>query len=221
MTALLFDTETTGVKEPQIIEAAWLHINDPLNLNVISTFEQRYKPSKVIDLGALAVHHILDEELADCPPHTDFKLPDGVQYLIGHNVDFDWEVASKPEVKRICTLALARHFYPDLDAHNQSALVYLIDRENARDRLKNAHSALADIWNCYAVLANLIARAGKPGTWEALWKISEKARIPTKMTFGKHKGTAISKIPGDYKSWLLRQPDVDPYLAKALRGEAA
>ena len=37
------------------------------------------------------------------------------------------------------------------------------------------------------------------------------------MTFGKHKGTPISAIPGDYKAWLLRQPDVDPYLAQALR----
>jgi exodeoxyribonuclease X len=41
------------------------------------------------------------------------------------------------------------------------------------------------------------------------------------MTFGKHKGVAIKEIPGDYKRWLLGQPDVDPDLAKALRGEAA
>lgn len=38
------------------------------------------------------------------------------------------------------------------------------------------------------------------------------------MPFGKHKGDLISAIPTDYKEWLLRQPDVDPYLAKALNG---
>jgi exodeoxyribonuclease X len=37
------------------------------------------------------------------------------------------------------------------------------------------------------------------------------------MSFGKHKGTAIKDVPADYKRWLLGQPDVEPYLAKALR----
>jgi exodeoxyribonuclease X len=41
------------------------------------------------------------------------------------------------------------------------------------------------------------------------------------MTFGKHKGAAIKDIPADYKQWLLKQTDIDPYLVKALRGEAA
>jgi exodeoxyribonuclease X len=41
------------------------------------------------------------------------------------------------------------------------------------------------------------------------------------MSFGKHKGMAIADIPPDYKQRLLKQPDVDPYLVKALRGEAA
>ncbi|MNL80465.1 hypothetical protein D3C87_2073260 [compost metagenome] len=58
---------------------------------------------------------------------------------------------------------------------------------------------------------------GRPATWEYAWAISEQARIPRVMTFGKHKGVAIADIPGDYKAWLLRQPDVDPYLAQALR----
>ncbi len=47
--------------------------------------------------------------------------------------------------------------------------------------------------------------------------ISEDARMPTVMSFGKHKGELIKDIPRDYKRWLLNQPDVDPYLAIALR----
>jgi exodeoxyribonuclease X len=38
------------------------------------------------------------------------------------------------------------------------------------------------------------------------------------MPFGKHKGEPISEMPVDYRQWLLRQPNVDPYLAQALRG---
>ena len=40
------------------------------------------------------------------------------------------------------------------------------------------------------------------------------------MTFGKHKGVPIKDVPADYKRWLPGQPDIDPYLIKALRGGA-
>lgn len=217
MTALLFDTETTGIIDSEIIEAAWLELSDPVNLTILSTFEQRYCPSKPIELGALATHHIYDEELVDCAPHTDFAFPPGTQYLIGHNIDYDWTVAGRPAVKRICTLALARHMYPELDSHSQSALLYFIHRIEARERLRNAHSALADVQNCHIILHHLIKRAGHIQTWEDLWELSERARLPRVMPFGKHKGLPIAQVPADYKAWLLRQSDVDPYLVKALQ----
>lgn len=217
MAAIIFDTETTGTDEPQIIEAAWLRLDSPATLSVTDQFEQRYRPTQRITLGALAVHHIYDEELTDCPPHTDFRLPADVQYIIGHNVDYDWKAAGKPDVKRICTLALSRSLYPDADSHSQSAMIYLIDRPNARNLLKSAHSALADVRNCRSLLAKLIDLSGPVADWEALWQLSEQARIPKVMTFGKHKGMAIADVPADYKAWLLRQPDVDPYLQAALR----
>lgn len=218
MTALLFDTETTGTKDSEIIEAAWLELSDPVNLTVLSTFEQRYRPSKAIELGALATHHIYDEELLECPPHTDFALPPGTGYIIGHNIDYDWTVAGKPAVKRICTLALARHFYPEIDSHSQSALLYFLHRAEARERLRKAHSALADVHNCRLVLQHLVAQATHIQTWEDLWQLSEQARVPRIMPFGKHRGQPIAAVPDDYKAWLLRQSDIDPYLIKALQG---
>jgi exodeoxyribonuclease X len=72
------------------------------------------------------------------------------------------------------------------------------------------------------ILTFLIQKfAAEPLTWEWIWQRSEEARIPKMMTFGKHKGAAIKDIPADYKQWLLKQTDIDPYLVKALRGEAA
>ena len=69
------------------------------------------------------------------------------------------------------------------------------------------------------VLAGVLRELGSPRTWDEVWKLSEIARVPTVMMFGKHKGTPIREVPNDYKQWLLRQPDVDPYLATALRGD--
>ena len=107
--------------------------------------------------------------------------------------------------------------WPELDAHNQSALLYFVDRQNARDKLKNAHSALADVENCTFILEKIIQKLNVTNLDE-LWKVSEKARIPSHMTFGKHKGIAIENIPKDYKTWLLNQDNVDSYLRKALEG---
>lgn len=218
--ALVFDTETTGAEPPEIIEAAWVQLDDPVNLTVLDAFEQRYRPQKPIRLGALATHHIYDEELADCPPSASFQLPDTVAYLIGHNVDYDWQAAGQPDVRRICTLALARHFYPDLDSHSQSALLYYTHRAQAREWLREAHSAMADVRNCLRNLQALLKHTQGIRTWEDLWQLSEQARVPTHMPFGKHRGEPISQIPADYKAWLLRQDNIDPYLVKAFQSQS-
>ncbi len=213
--SIIFDTEATGIKEAVLIEAAWVELEsiDPFIVN--NPFVQRYNPGKPITLGALATHHIMDEELVDCPPASSFTLPKNLKYIIGHNVDFDWEVIGRPEVKRICTLALARKLWPDLDSHNQSALLYFLERNTAREQLRNAHSALIDVGIC-AVILDHICRELDIKTIEDLYTESEKARTPTTMPFGKHKGVLLADIPSDYKQWLLGQGDIDPYLRKAL-----
>jgi len=221
MTAILFDTETTGLTEPEIIEAAWIQLSDPICIDEQNYFEQRYKPSKPIELGALATHHIYDEELQDCPPSSSFSLPEGTEYIIGHNVDYDWGAIGKPDVKRICTKALSCSLWPEADSHSQSAMIYLLERVGAREMLKNAHSALTDIRNCWYLLHHITLKLCDSITdWESLWLASEAARIPKVMPFGKHRGIKITDLPSDYKQWMLRQPDVDPYLVKALRGES-
>lgn len=217
MEAIIFDTETTGFHEPRIIEAAWLECSIlPGGLIKLGDdFCQRYNPGKPIACGAMAVHHIMDEDLVNEPSASLFRLPE-VTYLIGHSVDYDWEVAGKPEVRRICTLALARRVWPDAE-HSQSALMYLLERARAREMVRNAHSALADVRMCSIILGHLVA-ALQVQSLEDLWIKSEEARIPTHMPFGKHKGWAIKDLPSDYVRWLLRQPDVDPYVRAALTG---
>jgi exodeoxyribonuclease X len=214
--ALIFDTETTGITEPESIEAAWLQVRSPADPEVLETFEQRFRPNKLIELGALATHHIMDEDLAGMPGSGSFALPGDVTHLIGHNIDYDWKVAGSPDVRRICTLALSRQLFPALDSHTQSAMLYHLQRGTARQNLVGAHSALADVQNCRRVLGFLVALLPGIRTWDDLWQASEAARVPTVMSFGKHKGELIRNVPKDYKRWLLGQADVDPYLRQAL-----
>ena len=213
--AVIFDTETTGRKDPIIIEGAWLELKsvDPFKLGL--SFCQRYNPGKPIELGALATHHIYDEELIQCPPAKSFSLPNDVEYIIGHNIDYDWNVIDQPNIRRICTLALARKVWNSIDAYSQSALLYFIDRDNARDILKKAHSAETDVRICATILEKICIELDV-SSFEHLWELSEDARTPTIMPFGKHKGTLITDIPIDYKKWLLNQDNIDPYLKDAL-----
>jgi exodeoxyribonuclease X len=212
---IIFDTEATDKNNPVIIEAAWLEVAsfDPVATGL--SWVQRYNPGRPISLGALATHHIMDEELVNCPPSSSFQLPDDCEYIIGHNVDFDWSAVGCPDVKRVCTLALSRRLWPDLDSHNQSALVYYLERALARELLKNAHSALADVMICSLIVSHICGVLGVRSV-EDLYRESELARIPTVMPFGKHKGQLLTDVPGDYRDWLLNQADIDPYLRKAL-----
>ncbi|WP_300727307.1 3'-5' exonuclease [Pseudomonas sp.] len=221
MTAYIFDSETTGLNDPQLVEAAWLKLDSMAGLSIIDQFLARYKPSKPIELGALATSHILDEELVDCPSHDTFALPTDTAFLIGHNVDYDWNVIGQPDIKRICTQALSRKLWPSADSHTQSAMIYLHYRSEAPTLLRNAHAALDDVKNCHRLLMKIVEalseRLGRPvAGWEELWLLSEDARIPTHIGFGKHKGMAIADLPSDYKRWLLNQADLDPFVRKAL-----
>jgi exodeoxyribonuclease X len=217
MNALLIDTETTGLDAPELVEEAWLPVDIAGNIVPPGGTVSRWRPSKPISLGALATHHILDEDLVDCPPSSEFRLPAGVEYLIGHNVDFDWRVIGSPEVKRIDLCAMCRVLWPEADSHSQSAMLYLLERSSARERLRHAHSAGHDVMNCRVILQHVLVKAGPFATFEELWHASERMRIPTVMPYGKHRGMPIANVPPDYKRWLLGQPDVDPYLVKALR----
>ncbi|RSE32324.1 putative quorum-sensing-regulated virulence factor, partial [Acinetobacter junii] len=82
---------------------------------------------------------------------------------------------------------------------------------------RNAHNAKQDVLLTAALLKNICKVLGVKDM-QSLFLFSEQARIPTHLTFGKHKGTAIKDIPSDYVVWLLKQDDLDPYLRKALKG---
>jgi len=220
MTAQIFDSETTDTgDDAEIIEAAGFPLifgNPSQEDPNAKPWQLRFQPSKPIALGAMSTHHIMDEDLVGCDPSSMFELPQ-CEFLIGHNVDFDWKVAGSPDVNRICTLALAREIWPTLDCHTQSALIYHLDRQNARQRLRGAHNALCDVGLCKTILDAIIAETGVT-SWEELWRRSEEARIPKVISFGKHKGMAIKALPPDYVRWLLNanDPPIDEYLRRAL-----
>lgn len=216
---ITLDTETTGREPPEVIELAYVQVFLP-------TFRQgeevwyRFKPDYESCFGALATHHIITSDLEEMPPSAGAKLPEGTDYIIGHNVDYDWKALGSPAVKRICTLAIARTLYPEVDSHKLGAMLYRLEpnQSHARLLLREAHSALHDMRICLRVLSFMLADKQLAfDSPETLWVFSERCRIPKVMAFGKHKGMEIAKLPRDYKQWMLRQSDMDSYLLQAVR----
>jgi exodeoxyribonuclease X len=230
MTTYILDTETTGLIEPHMTEAAYsiVGISNGKVTILQDPRARRFNPLKEISLGSMAISHICDEDVADEPPHTDFRLPNSVEYLIGHNIDFDMAVLKNAgvnhEPKLICTNAMANFLLPTLESHKLVSLLYHFHRDIARAQAKNAHAAITDIYFTQLVLVSLIDLANSQGhiisNVENLYEFSQMARIPTHLSFGKHKGEAIADLAASsegagYIKWLLKQDTVDPYLAEA------
>ena len=222
MNALILDTETHDLNgyPIEIAYAPCSFEQGVLVINQGEVFDEYFSCPEPIALGALATHHILETDIAEKPSFDTFKMPQDVQYLIGHNIDYDITAIQKCQpdftVKGICTLALCRMVWPELP-YTLSAMYYHVmdDLELARKHLRHAHNAKADIYFTGVILKTLVEQLGIKDM-NSLFIMSETARIPKYITFGKHKGTAIKDLDPSYVTWLLRQDDLDPYLRKAL-----
>ena len=230
MRQIVLDTETTGLVEPHMTEAAYsiIEINNGKIEVIQAPRSKRFNPLKPISLGSMATSHICDEDVAQEPPHTEFRLPSSVQYLVGHNIDFDMAVLKNAGVthtpKLICTKAMSSYLLPTLESHKLVSLLYYFHRQVAREQAKHAHAAIYDIYFTQLVLGSLIELANSHGhnitDVESLYQFSEMARIPTHLSFGKYKGQAIKELAATsdgagYLKWLLTQDSIDPYLAQA------
>ena len=111
---LILDTETHTLNgyPIEIAFAPCAFAQGVLVIHQDQVFDEYFSCPEPISLGAMAVHHILETDIAEKPSYDTFRMPENVEYLIGHNIDYDIQAIhlcdSSINVKGICTLALAR-----------------------------------------------------------------------------------------------------------------
>jgi exodeoxyribonuclease X len=231
MLAMVLDTETTGLHQPQVIELAtkgpleWTQHTEDLPVSV-----QRYLPSKPIEPGAMATHGIIMEDLVGCPPSPTAPWHPGlVTHVIGHNVDSDLAVLGNPSVRPICTLILARRLWESEASHKLSTMMYvLFEASMARELTRDAHAAHTDVTNTCLLLDACIYELQSRGhacrNWEDLAQLTLEFRIPLRIGFSKYgpkngqPGTPYPDIPSGMLEWILdpkRVNDMDPWEVKA------
>ncbi|WP_372862715.1 putative quorum-sensing-regulated virulence factor [Psychrobacter sp.] len=220
-TALIIDTETDQGRDPRPIQVA--------TINAMTGFEwmKYFNSGRSISPVVIRVHGITDDDVAGLERFDleAFELP---QYLIGHNIRFDWRVIGSPSTKLICTVRLARVAFPEWSAYGQSKCIeQLLGKEEASRMTIAAHDALGDARMCYLLYQACCERlAIAPTDFAAVHAIANKANPVSKMPFGKHKGTLIKDVPISYVKWMLgnihnMQPSLYSALTKRVQAEQA
>nr|WP_312324070.1 3'-5' exonuclease [Acinetobacter oleivorans] len=224
MKAIILDTETHKLNGLPI-EIAYMPcviVDRKVKAEKEQIFQKYYSCGEPIELGAMAVHHILESEIEGQPHCSTFKLPPETIYMIGHNIDYDIKSLNRAgtdtkQIKAICTLALARKLWPDLDSHTLSALSYYFakDKEKIRNYIRGAHSAAVDIMLTAGVLNQIIQKLAVKDL-NSFVITAEAIQTPSIMSFGKHKGVPIVELPKDYVHYMLGRNDLDQFIRKAL-----
>lgn len=155
---IVLDTETTGLEVSEghrIIEIGAVELLDRRLTG--NNYHQYICPERAVDAGALEVHGISDEFLADKPLFasiaSDFlAYIEGADELVIHNAPFDVEFLNAElqacdqtcKVQDICTvtdsLAVARKQYPG----KRNSLDALCDRLAINNSHRTLHGALLD-----------------------------------------------------------------------------
>ncbi|MCQ2189138.1 MAG: 3'-5' exonuclease [Paludibacteraceae bacterium] len=225
---IFFDLEATGVDvaKDRIVEISYLKVH-PNGLEEQKTY--RINPDMKIPAKSTAIHHIKDEDVADCPKFKDvahaiaddfrgcdiagynsnkFDIPMLVEEMLRCDIDLDIRKHSTVDVQTIFhkkesrTLSAAYRFYCDKE-------------------LVGAHGAMADTMATYEVLQaqldrypdleNDIKSLAKFTTqkrvvdYEGRFIFNEKEEVV--VNFGKHKGKTLKEVfatdPG-YYGWIQR-----------------
>jgi exodeoxyribonuclease X len=248
MQVFIADTETTGLVDPQACEIGWLHVQDTLaefkqavvdnpvtflsdNSYFLSVYEQRFRPTKPIELQASKITGIYMKDVIKCPSITTFEFPKSVKYMIGHNIAYDHRVFGKPDVKLICTKELAQLVFPKdkgLKSHKLTTIIEWLYPEDGATLVANAHGAVLDCKLVYLVLLKVLEKLPQVETWEQLAslcsqgkksyeELNEPLAEMKELPFGKHKGKKFSEVPRDYLVWLSKQDGLSPPLESALK----
>ncbi len=218
---IVLDTETTGL-EPhlghRIIEIGCVELVDrrPTGNN----FHVYLQPDREIDAGAVEVHGITNEFLADKPRFTDIAEA-FVDYLrdaevIIHNAPFDVgfidaefaRLADGPEMASLCeitdTLVMARTLHPG----QRNSLDALCGRYNIDNAHRTKHGALLDA----EILADVYL--AMTGGQKALGLEKEQKEGDTE------EGQGIRRLPADRLPLSVVRANAEELAAHEVRLEA-
>lgn len=227
---LVVDTETSGTDgAAEVIEVAALRFRDGV---VTERYVSPVRPTRPVPSGAIAVHGLSADKLADAPPRSvvdawlrDFVRPDDV--VFAHHAEFD-----RPRLPCIadrtwaCSCRLARHLWPGVEDgySNQHLKAWLrLDLRMAENDEGRAHRAEYDAFvTGLLVHRELLAYQGIH-PYGTMAEVVAYAESPIDVRIlhvrGKYFGAAMDAVPVEYLRWILADQSLPPeqrYIKKTL-----
>ncbi len=211
MQIVLLDTEATGLDDQaRMIQLAYKNITTGDELN------EYYKPSIPISYGAMAIHHITEEMVAENPVFVGSDDQSQLikilknNILVAHNALFDIKILNNEGVKvnkYIDTLRVARHVI-DSEQYSMQYLRYSLKLEVGGQ----AHDAMGDVIVLEALFEYLINTVKEKYSLssdnECYKKMLELTKAPVILNilkFGKYIGKTfgqVKEIDEGYLDWL-------------------
>ncbi len=208
MRCIVIDTETTGIEEDaKVVEIGGL-IFEWDGLHGLEFDEKPVPIQTFVDPGmpippqAMAIHHIIDWDVAGSPEIDEAVKPfEGFDLYIAHNAAFDRRMLPMLGGQWVCTMKAAYEQWHDAPSYSNQVLRYWLDTYGPPESAGHAHRALYDAYTTLGILDRL-TEAG--WTAERLIEVSSRPRRLRTIDFGKHKGECFEALPRSYLDWMRR-----------------
>lgn len=215
---IFLDTETTGLsKEDRLCQLAYIYDNVVVN--------ELFNPGRKIDIGAMSIHHITEDMIADKGDFKDSVHYEALQSLlneensifVAHNAQFDIGMVEREGItvpRHICTKKIAQYLNADNPDISRASLQYLRYYYGITTEA-TAHDAFGDITILKEVFYKLVETAQKKSKSkepsldkiiERMMEITMKPQLIKKMPFGKYKGyemETVFKAEPTYLKWIV------------------
>lgn len=214
----VIDFETTGFPpEAGICEVGWCDIETEGltekglcdKIHVGSWQSELANPGCKIEIAAMAVHHIRDEDVAKAR-HPDAILDElrgGVDYFVAHNAKFEKDFFDAGEIPWICTLKAAYRLCPKAPNHQNQTIRYYLNTPVNREEAIHTHRAGPDAYVTAHTLAKFLSAV--PATILSRWE-KEPTLFPFCPIGATERGKPWFEVERSFLAWICRQPKMDP-----------
>ena len=229
----VIDLETAGNGPHNVCEIGWQDVEQGEDGRWRLGEERGSRlvnPGRPIEPAAMAVHHILDSQVADAPfwraAAPDILRPDGgVLALAAHRAAFEQRYC-RPHLTGgaawICTWKSALRVWPELPSFSNQMLRYTRRPEGLVHEIGlPAHRALPDAYVTAHHLRDMLNQAGV----DQLLAWSREPGLLPRVPAGPQRGKAFKDLDSDSLQALTRERDADVRFSAQTelrrRGEAA
>lgn len=220
----VIDIETTGTDPASdaIIEIA--SVDMVRGGGITNARDTLVRPNKPIPPGASAVHHLVDEDVANAPSLAEvIERFRGADYFVAHNCEFERSFFAAQGITLgpwICTYKCALRVWPELEGHSNQELRYALGRATPFPNFERGsispHRAAFDVVVTAAIFEELIKRA----RWSELVAWSGEPALHTRLHFGKYRGRRYADVAAsdpDYLQWIIEKSELEEGIKHSAR----